>query len=127
MGHKSTSTVYLNNDNSGSKVTYNYNTFVKDYWTVDNPTNTYGRLNAQGPSGVSSPSRIINRSFIRLENITVGYALPKSWINHWGIQNASISASVNNVAVWSKEWEYWDPETGSYAPRTFNFALSLTL
>ena len=128
MGHKSTSTAYLNNDNSGSKVTYLQNQWVKNYWTVDNPTNDYARLGALGPAGCNSPAKVYDRSFIRLENIALSYSLPKTLIAPWGIERVSLSASIHNVAVISMhKWDYWDPETGGLAPRTFNFGISVTL
>lgn len=127
MGQKSTSTQYLNRDNSANKVANGQNVYVKEYWTIDHATNKYGRLDAIGPSGVTSPSKVYNCSFIRLENITVSYNLPKKLISRWGIEKITLSGSVKNVAVWSKDWDYWDPETGSIAPRTFNFGLNVTL
>lgn len=51
MGHKSLSGNYLNGDNSGSMFTNTCNTYKKEYWTPENPTNEYARLNAVGPSG----------------------------------------------------------------------------
>lgn len=128
MGHKSTSTAYMNNDNTGSHVTYDYNMYVKNYWTVDNPTNEYARLGAAGPKGASSPAKVYDRSFVRIDNMSLAYNLPKSLISKWGIDRVSLSASINNVAVFSiHKWDYWDPETGSYAPRTFNLGVNITL
>lgn len=127
MGHKSTETNYLNKDNSASKVTNGQNVYVKEYWTPNNPTNKYGRLDAQGPSGVSSPGKLHNRNFIRLESIALAYNLPKKIISRWGIEKITLSGSVKNVAVWAKDWNYWDPETGGLAPRVFNIGLKLTL
>jgi TonB-linked SusC/RagA family outer membrane protein len=128
MGHKSTGTSYLNKDNAGSKVTYGWNTYRKEYWTVDNPTNDYGRLDAQGPAGVADPAKLYDRTFIRLENITLAYSLPKNIISRWNIEKATVSGSVKNVAVWAKDncWDFWDPETGGVAPRTYNIGLTLT-
>ena len=128
MGHKSLETDYLNKDNAGSKVTNGQNVYAKKgYWTVDNPTNEYGRLDAQGPSGVTTPGKLHNRSFIRLDNISLAYKLPKKFISRWSIEKAIISGSIKNVAVWAKDWKYWDLETGGLAPRTFNIGLTLTL
>ena len=128
MGHKSTSQNYLNGDNSASKITNGQNVYVKEYWTPNNPTNEYGRLAAQGPSGVTTPNKVYDRSFIRLENVALSYNLPKKLISRWGIEKLTLSGSIKNGAVWSiHKWEYWDPETGSIAPRTFNLGLNLTL
>ncbi|MDO4163705.1 MAG: SusC/RagA family TonB-linked outer membrane protein [Bacteroides sp.] len=127
MGHKSLDSNYLNNDNNYSQITNCQNIYTKEYWTVDNPSNKYARLSAQGPTGLASPQRVINRSFIRLENISVAYNVPTSFLSKLKIQNAKIFATVRNVATWSKEWEYGDPETGDIAPRTYSLGINLTL
>lgn len=49
MGHKSLESMYLNNDDDGGGMTYRLvNKNAKEYWTVDNPTNKYARIEAQG-------------------------------------------------------------------------------
>ena len=127
MGHKSLDGRYMNNFNSGSLYTYNYAPFVNPYWTVDNPTNDWARLDAIAPSGASG-SRIYNRNFIRLDNIAIAYTLPTELTQKWNIQRLKISASVRNVATWAADWEYFgDPETGGLATRMFNLGLNLTL
>lgn len=131
MGHKSLETYYLNQDNAGSLITNGLNTYAKEYWTIDNPTNKYGRLNAQGPTGAVTAGRLHDRSFIRLENISVGYTLPKAWLQRFDVQNVKIFGSVRNVAVWKKDWEYGDPETGAnnnggLASRIYSIGLNLT-
>ena len=47
-------------------------------------------------------------------------------LSRFKIQNAKIFATVRNVATWSKEWEYGDPETGDIAPRTYSLGINLT-
>lgn len=131
MGHKSMETYYLNQDNGGSLITNGLNTYEKKYWTPENPSNKYARLNAQGPAGVTSPGKLHNRSFIRLENISVGYTFPREWVQKFQVEKMKIYGSVRNVAVWKKDWIYGDPETGSYnngglATRTYSIGLNLT-
>ncbi|HEY4789415.1 MAG TPA: SusC/RagA family TonB-linked outer membrane protein [Bacteroidales bacterium] len=126
MGHKSLSTDYLNRDNDGSLITNGMNTFTKEYWTLENPTNKYARLDAQGPAGVSTPSKVYDRSFIRLDNISVSYSLPKLLIKKLNIEKVKVYGSIRNVAVWQKEWVYGDPETGGLATRIFTLGLNLT-
>lgn len=125
-GFKKGETNYLNRDNASSKFTYGYNTYVKEYWTLDNPSNKYGRLDAQGPSGVTTPTKYHDGDFIRLENIAVSYTLPQSLTRKFWVDRLTLSASVKNVAVWAKDWEYWDPQTGGLAPRQFNFGVNVT-
>ena len=126
MGHKSRAGYWLNGDNSGSMFTQTCNTFKKEYWTPENPTNDYGRLNAVGPSGVTGIEKVYNRSFVRLDNITLGYTIPTELTNKIGVQRIHLTAGINNVLT-IDSWEYGDPETGGFANRQFQFGLSVTL
>lgn len=126
-GHKSVDGNYLNQDNGGSLVTYGMNMYKKSYWTLDNPTNEYARLDAKGPAGVTSPGKIYNRSFVRLENITLGYTIPSRFAGKLDIQKIKVYGTIRNVAVWNKDWEYGDPETGGLATRLFTMGLNVTL
>lgn len=127
MGHKSLSTNYLNFDDDGGRMTYAAaNKEAKEYWTINNPTNKYGRIEAQGPDGAKKPGMLYNRSFIRLENISVGYTLPRTWTQKWGIERVKVSGTVRNVATWAKDWEYGDPETGGLGTRLYSLGLNLT-
>ncbi|MFD2164616.1 SusC/RagA family TonB-linked outer membrane protein [Paradesertivirga mongoliensis] len=127
MGHKSLNGNYLNEDNGGSLITYGFNTFKKEYWTPENQTNDYARLDAKGPAGAGSPQKLYNRDFIRLESIAFGYSLPTSLISRWRLNRAKVFGSIRNVGVWNRDWEYGDPETGGLATRTFTMGLNLTL
>ncbi len=126
MGHKSQAGYYLNNDNSGSMFTQVCNTYVKEYWTPDNPTNDYGRLNAVGPKGATGVNKVYNRNFVRLDNITLGYTLPQAWTKKFMLERVHLTAGINNVFT-IDGWEYGDPETGGYANRQFQFGINVTL
>lgn len=130
MGHKSEDTSYLNNDNGGSWVTNTGNVWKKNYWMVDNPTNEYARLEAQGPlSGTDyAAPRILNRNFVRLDNISLGYTIPQNFTRQYSVERLRLSLGINNVfTIHAKNWVYGDPETGRLGVRTFTFGLSLTL
>ena len=126
MGHKSLEGYYLNQDNGGSMITNAFNVFKKHYWTPDNPTNKYARLDATGPTGATGVRKLYNRSFVRFDNISIGYTLPRVWTSKLQIDRVRLTASVNNVCTFSS-WEYGDPETGGLATRTFNFGINVTL
>ena len=126
MGHKSSEGYYLNGDNSGSMFTNGNNTFVKEYWTPENPTNDYARLNAVGPSGATGVNKVYNRSFVRLDNITLGYTIPRAITQRWNVERIHLTATVNNVCTFDS-WEYGDPETGGFANRQFQFGINVTL
>ncbi|WP_289660102.1 SusC/RagA family TonB-linked outer membrane protein [Flavobacterium panacagri] len=129
MGHKSMDGRYMNTYNDGSLYTNNYNPFVNPYWTIDNPTNDWARLDARGPAGAGT-AKLYDRSFIRLDNISLAYSLPKDLINRLHVRNFKIYTSVQNVATWSasKQWKYYgDPETGGLATRMFNLGFNVSL
>ena len=94
------------------------------YWTPENPTKDYARL---GATCVSGGQRIIDGSFIRLESIALEYNVPKQYLSRFHIGGLRLSASVRNVACWTKEFQYDDPEYGTIVPITFNFGIGLTL
>ncbi len=128
MGHKSRHGYWLNQDNGGSEVTNAFNVPQKEYWTPDNPTNKYARLNAKGPNtGLAGGiDRLYNRSFARLDNITLGYTLPQTITSRFQVERIRVTASCNNLLTISN-WEYGDPETGGLATRDFNLGLNITL
>lgn len=126
MGHKSLSGNYLNNDDDGGRMAYALiNLPEKEYWTPDNPTNKFGRIEARGPVGAAGAQKLYNRSFIRLENISVGYTLPRKWTSTWDLNSVKLFGAVRNVATWAKEWPYGDPETGGWASRVYTMGLNL--
>lgn len=117
-GHKGTEE-YLKTGNEPER----YNIYEVKYWTPENPTNNYARLGATDRA--SNTPRIIDKSFIRLESISLEYSVPKKFLSQFNISGLRFTGSIRNVAVWTKEWQYTDPEY-SYVPRTFNFGASLT-
>lgn len=127
MGGKYTETRYLNSDNGSNVITYGANVSKKEYWTPDNLTNKYARLNARGPYGAESPAMVHKRNFIRLENITLGYNLPEQWLKKASISRAKIYATIRNVAVWAPEkYNYGDIETYGYLNRMYTIGLNVT-
>ena len=80
-------------------------------------------------------------SYIRLQNISIGYTFPKKWINKIFLNNARIYANIQNVYTWSK-YKGLDPEVGAIygdalmtgvdygrypSPRIYTFGLNLSL
>jgi len=131
MGGKSLNSNYMNTFNDASLYKFNFNPYVNPYWTLDNPTNDWARLDAKGPAGTPvAPGKLYDRSFIRLDNISLAFSLPKNLLERAHVKNLKIYASIQNVATWaaSKEWKYYgDPETGGLATRQFNLGLNVQL
>jgi TonB-linked SusC/RagA family outer membrane protein len=129
-GGKSLNGAYLNQDNGTSTISQGLaNTYDKPYWTPDNPSDFWARLESKGPDGLNAPQRLFDRSFIRLDNVTLGYAFPNKLTSPYHIEKLKVFGSIRNAAVWHKDknWRYWDIETGQMAPRIFTFGVNLIL
>ncbi|MGB3065624.1 TonB-dependent receptor [Sphingobacterium thalpophilum] len=85
----------------------NHNSQI-DYWTPANPNGEYPLLiNAQP---IINPSVYKDRSFVRLQDITLAYDFGKmAFAQRLGFQNLGIYVSGKNLVTWTK-WKGWDPE-----------------
>jgi len=109
---------------------------------------------AVGPDGVdygqgfyrvyfrtTSENFVRNASFVKLRNVGLSYALPKTWLAKTPLKAVNVSATVNNIILWTP-WINFDPEsfsggaggnatgfTGLTYPSTMStlFTLNLTL
>jgi hypothetical protein len=79
-----------------------------DYWT---PLNPGARYRALGQAAALEYNYYGDRSFVRLQDVTVAYALAKPFADKLGLKNAKIFLNGKNLITWTK-WEGWDPETG---------------
>jgi len=106
-----------NNSNFSDRTT----DYVMPRWTPENPIEDYARIGSKNIG-----TNYINKSFVRLENISLSYLVPKNIIEKASIRNLRISASVRNAAMWAPHWEFGDPE-GFPVPRTYNLSLNFSL
>lgn len=122
LGHKK-SLGRFSNDNALLNTT---NQIRRDYWTPDNPINDYPRLGAKKPSGVSY-SIYKNASFVRFDNVSVGYSFPKKLIEPFKISALNMNLTLKNAGYISG-WSGYDPENSdSNTPRVVYFGINLTL
>ena len=92
-------------------------------WTPDNPINDYARIGSKNLG-----DNLVERSFIRLDNVSLSYNIPKSLLNKYLIQNMRITGTVRNVATFTPKWKNrWDPESGDPVGRTFSLGINFTL
>ncbi|MBK6931874.1 MAG: SusC/RagA family TonB-linked outer membrane protein [Saprospirales bacterium] len=54
---------------------------------------------------------VYDASFIKLRQVTLGYSLPASLVQRWGIQGITISAVGRNLAILMKKTDNIDPES----------------
>jgi len=58
---------------------------------------------------------LIDRSYVKLRNITLSWQLPKAWVSKIYLTDVTLSFFCNNVFTWThKDNRYIDPETSSY-------------
>ncbi len=59
--------------------------------------------------------RILDRSFIKLREVSLSYTLPKTWLSAIGAQKASVSVYGRNLYTWLPAGNHYvDPEVSNY-------------
>ncbi len=96
--------------------------YVQPYWTPENRINNYARIGSKNDGSVYR-----EKSFIRLDNVTLSYRVPRNLLERISVQDMTLSLSARNVAVFSPHWDFWDPENSNPAPRSINASVNFTL
>lgn len=85
-----------------------------NYWTQDNPTNDFprpgGTFNTQFQSGLE----LVDASYIKIKNITLGYSMPEDFLKRTGFSSLRLYATAYNPFVFSRSHllKDVDPENG---------------
>jgi len=79
-----------------------------DYWLPTNPDAKYRRLDAAGAFDARPYDQ---RSFIRLQDISLSYTFNPTFLETISVKNLKINVSCKNLLTLTK-WEGVDPETG---------------
>ncbi len=85
---------------------------VRKRWSPENPSNTYPRLDGSntGATVFKFSNRFIeDGSFIRLQNVTLSYTLPVSWIRSFKMKGVRIYLSGTNLFSFNK-YSGYDPD-----------------
>ena len=90
-------------------------------WTVDNPTNEYGRIGSYNLG-----SHYVRKTFARMDNITLSYNVPKTFLQKFKVQNMRLSLTARNPFVITK-WNFGDVEGGDYTMKSYNISVNFTL
>ena len=86
----------------------------RNYYVVNTNT-TMPRLSTE--SGVNKNNRVSDAyvedgSYIRLQNVSLSYTLPRKWLSHIFLNNVKLYCNVQNVFTITK-YNGFDPEVGS--------------
>jgi TonB-linked SusC/RagA family outer membrane protein len=102
---------------------YTYGFFVSNYnlqqaalgrWTGPGTSNTLPRLIASDPNNNSRPSSFYlqSGSYLRLQNISIGYSLPQELLKKTKIRSLRFYIAAENLLTFTKYTGY-DPEVGT--------------
>ncbi|WP_432277881.1 SusC/RagA family TonB-linked outer membrane protein [Microcosmobacter mediterraneus] len=90
--------------------------YVLGRWTGEGTSNTIPRVTTAATSNnVFSDFFVEDASYVRIQNIQVGYSLPQDVIDKIGMTKARIYAGVNNLYTFTK-YKGYDPGASNGAP-----------
>ena len=94
-----------NPDNIGAS-----NLFDFDYWTPENPDARYRQIGFYTVALGETFSPYVQRSFVRLQDATISYKLPKSVLEKLNITRAKLFVNGKNLLIFT-DYDGWDPES----------------
>lgn len=82
---------------------FNFHADLLKAWSLDNLTSQIPRLQYGDEFTAAISDRFLtNASYLNLQNINVGYTLPKQLIRRTGISKVRVYVTADNVWLWSK-------------------------
>jgi TonB-linked SusC/RagA family outer membrane protein len=101
---------YLYNYNYGGLVAV-FNGVKLDYWTPENPSNSYPRvyLDNATTSQYKSAFAYQDASFIRLRTLTLSYNIPNKWLANFKVSKLMVYATANNL-ITITDFQSYSPE-----------------
>jgi len=82
--------------------------------TPINHSNYYSYYNLSDNPAMAYRNIILTRTFVKLREVTLGYNLPKAFVNRIGISNAKVSVFGRNLYTWLPASNHIvDPEVGN--------------
>lgn len=126
--------VLMNNNYAG---TNNLHTDIRNRWTAPGDVTDIPRQDARGQiqQNATSTRFLTKADYLALNNIRLGWEMPKAFVENIGLENLGLSLTGDNLALWS-ERKGFNPSTsvtGSsdmyrYNPlSTIVFGVNLTL
>jgi len=125
---------------AGNRTFTNQSPSVLDFWSIDNPNAGSPRLARNDTPNINISDRYVeDGSYLRIQNITLGYNLPSSVTKSIGISSLKMYVSAQNLYTFTN-YSGYDPEVGAFnqnalllgvdngrypSPRTFTFGLNV--
>ena len=119
---------YYNHASNSGGMFDRFTTYDQPRWTPENPLNDYGRIGSY-----NFASYYKKKTFLRMDNITLSYGVPKDFLKRLKVQNMRISVSARNPFTLTG-WDYFDVEAtkknrddAAYGMRSYNISVNFTL
>ena len=106
---------------------------VLQSWLADKNLGT--RIDQAMGLAIPQTGYMLNASYLRIKNITIGYTLPQEWTRKMHLNRVRLYVSADNVFEWSGVKPFFDPEsvtdTSSFGyvypfSRQYSFGLNVT-
>jgi TonB-linked SusC/RagA family outer membrane protein len=129
FGHQK---LYTDNWGRGFPLDARLYAYWGDAWSTENPDGKYPTIPAPAdPNSTMASSFWYDKGgFIRLKNVSIGYDLPSSLLNHLGIKKVRLFVNGTNLFYLSK-FKWYDPEMPSLASypnmKQYSGGISITL
>ena len=82
-----------------------------NYWSPANPTNAMTGIGI-GPFGSMSSRWVEDGSFVRLQNVTLGWEVPQRLTSRASMSSVRLYLSGQNLKTWT-DYSWYDPEASS--------------
>ncbi len=109
--------------NNSQSYIKNHNWWNLPYWTPSNPINTAARIQS---INLSTAQVWQSRSYLRIQNVSLGYTIPSDVLEPLKIKSARIAFTADNPVVFTK-WLEGDPESTTDMPSTYSFSVNISL
>ncbi|MCC8187124.1 MAG: TonB-dependent receptor [Bacteroides sp.] len=114
-----------------------YNTqkwFMRDSWSEDNPDAYFYKPTIGATKNREKQTRYLqDASYLRLKNLTIGYNIPRVWLNRIGLSQASVYVSGENLLTFTPLKGALDPEAAEKKgemvypfQRTYSIGINVT-
>ncbi|MGL4582082.1 MAG: SusC/RagA family TonB-linked outer membrane protein [Flavobacterium sp.] len=106
----------------------NWSADMLDRWTPENPNTDVAKVSTNPKSqwNQSSDRFLVDRSYLKLKNLTVSYNVPQEWLRRVKLSSVSVYFQAENLFTWTKE-QGLDPEQTFEGTTYFRYPAMKTL
>jgi TonB-linked SusC/RagA family outer membrane protein len=97
------------------------------YWTPEAPSNNYPRPSHDNTHVYMPTLGFQNASYVRLQNITIGYSLPNNILTPTGLTKFRIYASAHNLLTFTNYLSYGPEGQADQYPNSISIVLGLQI